>query len=754
MPSHSQYDQRDSSPLEEVHAQWSGGVNTVLPADRLPALNFTHALNMELRAGYPQTRRSVERARWLYRKGLPLGKTFQGCGLVQGTAPDPATRLPTALLVVVDNALWLCAPNNEPTLLDPAVTNSTQPVEILDCFNEQLILRGLSQPPLRYKYRSGQVPRALPAPRAIGAFAQLPASETGCYAADRAWLKFGKSSVVASDAMEWDFDQVLQQFTVDDGENDEIIRLWPYGEDRIVVFKSRSVHVIDGVSAMDTTSDPPVLPRIYRVAAARGCVAPYSVAQRGGSVLYLSREGVEVLDLSSAAVASQNAIPLSKAADRYFGEVKWTGIAGARAAIADNYYLLSVPTRFGEARLYPYPLVVAPWDVDGDPPAEWVPTTVGDDFNRSCSLADPIDNAPVLPEVPLETLSRVDHYGQLGFEASYLGDPTTSNWWHQCAHICYCDGPEVESVPLVTAYERYSVRWRAMITGGRVYYGRMGQPWGPAPAELFPEGVLYGVEQLSLGFDANARPCFATVRSGRISLRRWVAGVATVYSWPGTYPRLFFNGLLQRDDTLRDVVCLYLRHRTLCSRMQRDNFGVAYTQANPALPAGPYQLAQLGPTGRDRGASSDYQLLAALTTTGVPLLLRSAAYSPWPFFALDTGAAPAYGIESIAYDWMIVELGEYAETSTAVPYAIDSLEYLPLTVDIAGGTDAGSAPAYGVDSLTYNLVVVDGGTYSDAGSAPAYGVDSLTYNLVVVDGGSYSEAGAAPAYGVDSITYE
>ena len=32
MPAHSSYGQRDSQPLAEVHAQWNGGVNTVLPS--------------------------------------------------------------------------------------------------------------------------------------------------------------------------------------------------------------------------------------------------------------------------------------------------------------------------------------------------------------------------------------------------------------------------------------------------------------------------------------------------------------------------------------------------------------------------------------------------------------------------------------------------------------------------------------------------------------------------------------------------
>ena len=750
MPAHSKYGERDSSPEGEVHAQWNGGVNSVLPADRLPALNFTHALNMELRAGYPETRRSVERAHWLYRGGsAKLGTTFQGYGLVQGTQPDRVSRAPSALLVVADDALWLCAPNNEPTLLREAITDQTQPVEILDYAGEHLILRGIAQPPLRYKYAPGRVPRELPLPRAIGGFAQLPAADTGCSAGNRVWLKKGKNHVVASDAYEWDYDPALQDFLVDDGENDEIVRLWPYGENRIVVFKTRSVHVIDGVSGMDTVADPPVLPGIYRVAAARGCVAPYTICQRGSAVLYLSREGVEVLDLSASAVTSQAAMPLSKAADRYFQEVKWTGIAGARATIADNYYLLSVPTRFGDMRLYPYPMVIAPWDVGEDPPTDWVPTTVGEPPPAQCSLTDPQTTAPEpLSGTPLETWARADHYGQLGFEASYLAGPSTRPWWDQCSYICWCDGPEVEAVPLVTEYERFSVRWRGMVSGGSFYYAREGEGWRAAPAGLFPT-PLPGASEVSLAFDANARPCFATVVAGQIQIRRFVAGVPTTYAFPGSSPRLFFNGLLQRESSQRDVVCLYLRGRKLCQRMQRDNFAAEYVLANPELPDGPYSLARLGAT----DAVGDYQVLAATTTSGTPLLLRSGLYPPWPVVVIDYGAAPAYGVEALEYERIIVELGTYTEPGIAPAYGMESIEYDLVVVAISGGTEAGAAPAYAMESLEYDLVVVSAGSYSEAGAAPAYGMESLEYELVSVSAGTYSEAGAAPAYGMESIEY-
>lgn len=751
MPAHSQYGQRDSQPLEEVHAQWQGGVNTVLPADRLPGLQFTHALNMELRKGYPETRRSVERANWLYRKGAKLGTVFQGAGLVQGTTADAVTRAPTALLVVCDNNLWLCAPNNEPLLLLAGVTADTQPVEILDAHGEHLILRGVSQPPLRYRYKAGQRPRALPAPRAIGAFAQLPASDTGCHAGNRVWLKKGKSRVVASDIYEWDYDAALQDFAVGEGENDEIVRLWPYGEDRIVVFKTRSVHVIDGVSAMDTTADPPVLPTIYRVAAARGCVAPYTVAQRGSAVLYLSREGVETLELSASAVTTQAAVPLSKAMDRYFQEVRWQGISGARAIIADSYYLLSVPTRFGSARFYPYPMVTAPWDVSGDPPGDWYPITGGDAKLASCSPSDPADaDLPAWAALGAEeALPQMDHYGVLGMEAARVQTGRTGEeWWRLCAHLAWCDGPEAEAVPLSAEWERYTIRWRAKLEAGRVYYGRADGAWQEASAALFPDAPLTGAVGLSFCFDANARPCFAVQIGARVELRRFVAGVPTIYAWAGTWPQLFFNGVVERDSNLRDVVCHYLRSRVLRARIQRDNFSTEYWIANPEQPDGTNQLSRLCSSGRGAGELASHQLIAAETIGGTRLLLRSGVYQPWPERLLEAGAA-AVAVESIAYAHVVQPVATVAESATAAT-AVESISYAAVSISLPAVAEA-AATAAAVEAIAYPATSKAVGSYTEGAGATA-AIDSIAYVATSVAAGTYAEP-ATQTSTIESISY-
>lgn len=343
------YGPRDGQPEVSLKADWAQGVNTLLPDDRLPPLQFKHGMNVALRKGYPETRPGVDRANWLYSLEAAMGETFQGWGEIQGADPDPGTRLPLANLVVCDNDLWIACPNTEPFRLMVDVTDSTQEVEIIDCYNYALILRGLGQAPLRYLYEAGHLPEALPEPR--DGQSALPNSTTGVYAGNRIWLKTGKNETVASDILEWDRDAVNARWTIDDGENDEILRYWKVGEDRIVVFKERSVHVIEGVSQLNTvgTDDAPqVQVRIYRVAAARGLIAKWAVDQRGQTLYYMSRDGLEALLLSDAGVTAMGDKPLSLAAKGYWDTLRWMAVSGAQMAIADQYLMISVPTRYRE----------------------------------------------------------------------------------------------------------------------------------------------------------------------------------------------------------------------------------------------------------------------------------------------------------------------------------------------------------------------------------------------------------------------
>lgn len=343
---------RDSAQETVRKEDWSGGVVTVLPPDRAPAHVALHLENSELRSGVPRTRRGWKRAHWALLEGWPLGEQVQGAGLVTSadvSGPTVGAVLPPAVLVAADNDLWLCAPNTVPQRLQDGFTTALQEVEFLPAFGRVYCLRGLTQDVVRYRYAPGEHPRPLRLPTAAGK-RPLPPAFTGAVQANRLWLAVGGSRLVASDLLEeWHDDEA--DYFLNSGENDAIVRLWPFGEDSLLIFKERSVFAAYGLAAMDPGGAQPVQPRFERIAAAKGCVAPQSVAQIGGTVFYLSHDGVERLAIQDSRAVVQSVEPLSAPVQGYFDVVDWPAVTKARAVVHDHYYLLAVPRRAAERLL-------------------------------------------------------------------------------------------------------------------------------------------------------------------------------------------------------------------------------------------------------------------------------------------------------------------------------------------------------------------------------------------------------------------
>lgn len=307
--------------------------------------------------------------------------------------------------------------------------------------------------------------------------------------------------------------------------------------------------------------------------------------------------------------------------------------------------------------------------------------------------------------------------------------------WAICPYCDFCDGPEIEGV---TQEERYTTRWFVNSSSAPAQYGVDGVSSQDVPANLFVGVDQSEIFTISLGFDSNARPAFAIqTGTGQIEIRREVAGVPTVYSFAGDYPRLLYDGILQRDSSSIDLVCFYVSGGGVKMRFQRDNFGVEYDFVTATPNA-------VRVTKTDRIDAC--QLLYFTDSDGALIAARSEVYPPFPILVSDLGtnsAAPAGG----EYMLGVVDGGSYSDAGTNAAAPAGG-EYVSNTVNTGPYTDDGTnmaAPAGG----EYAEVVVSGGAYSESATnsaSPATG----EYTEVSVNGGTYTENAtnsAAPSGG-------
>lgn len=345
----------------------------------------------------------------------------------------------------------------------------------------------------------------------------------------------------------------------------------------------------------------------------------------------------------------------------------------------------------------------------------------------SCLPADPASFIPSWSDLTGDVaIAQIDVYGLRGFEAyAIAGAESAGRMW--CTFepaLDFCDGPEIEGIPLVTEYERYSVRWKAQNNDGIFSYAKVGEEWNPAPAELFPARVD-GAEGVSISFDANARPCFVFQSGGMVELRRFVAGSPTVCSWPGASPRLFFDGLLQRDSTQRDVVCFYVLGGAVCVRTQRENFGVEHTLANIA------GLAALAKADCDSGVDGSRHLLSIFTQSGGQLLLRSGLYPLWPLVQADSATATVrLGGDGACTEIVLVRSTTEGFGTATVTLGADGAcaEIIIIIILRSEAETAGATLVLGTDGACTDIIA-NGGTYTEpVGATIALGADGACWS--------------------------
>ena len=337
--------------------------------------------------------------------------------------------------------------------------------------------------------------------------------------------------------------------------------------------------------------------------------------------------------------------------------------------------------------------------------------------------------------VSATTTSGTDYYGALAPTLKFQGGGTYRDI---CPTVCFCEGPVAEGVTVTKYLDRYETRWMALLVEGLIYYGRVDGTLIQVPLDLFPDPLSDTATHIALSFDANARPVFAYEDDGTIHVRRYVVDVPTTYSWAGTEPCLFFNGVINFDDSQTDVVCYYLTASGggLYARFQRENFGVANLVLEDS------GLDSLMAVDRGRGVLSSHMVVEL---SGKRIF--ASVYPPWPVSESDAVAASVACIGGI-HRRVVVAVGAYGDVAAS---GIGPLTGMHRAVVVTLPTASDSvASSIGVVTGAHKLVRVTLATESDSATStigPLTGV----HRFVVIQAGTYNDSATstiAPLTGV------
>jgi hypothetical protein len=354
---------------------------------------------------------------------------------------------------------------------------------------------------------------------------------------------------------------------------------------------------------------------------------------------------------------------------------------------------------------------------------------------EECARTDPLDNGLVYDSLAsITSIPQVDQYGLNGFNQRRAPDGKSklSNWTI-CPNYDFCDGPLNEDVTQPTIYK---TRWRAYYepSTGTIKYGKKNGTTKVADTLLFPAALgLSEDEQISICFDANARASFAFQSSeSDIQIRRFEASMPTTYQFPGIYPRLFYNGILQRNNTLVDIVCFYARNGLLCARFQRDNFAIERVLYSPS---GTECFSRITKTDK----SEYYQVIYYTASSGRQYAVRSMVYQPFPEYYVDNSTSFVFPLSGV-YSSSVIITGPYTDNAASSVSPLSG-DYSANTVQTGPYTDSAASS---VDPLSgaYDLKTIQTGPYDDSAASsvnPIIGV----YDNLSIDGGSYIDSAAS-----------
>lgn len=211
------------------------------------------------------------------------------------------------------------------------------------------ILRGFSKTVLRW---DGSTSIVIPS---AGTHHNYPNSRHAIYYGNRHIVQTDRNTIKVSHYLEDDHWSALDVFTINDGSNDSIVAITPWTLNEFVIFMRNSIFYASAGVGANILNDPATEDNSYikSLASDIGCIAKGSIVQAGGGILFLSDNGVYVLNPAGAGNGAGNtpegmrllaiAEPLSAPISDVIDRINFNAVENAVATYWENRYYLAVP---------------------------------------------------------------------------------------------------------------------------------------------------------------------------------------------------------------------------------------------------------------------------------------------------------------------------------------------------------------------------------------------------------------------------
>jgi hypothetical protein len=268
------------------------------------------------------------------------------------------------MAIAVASGVWFARDGEYPRFVPLPEIVST-PVEFSQCFDVFFIWRGPQLTPLLWRGDWAVYWESFPPP--TGGRVTVPNAYTAENAANRMLVPYGKDRIAVSDIADYTmYDWTMDDFQINQGESDDLVRVFPWQQQMVICFKRHSIYRVAGVSGDLSGAVLEKLPGSI------GLVGRHAVCDVSGDIYFMSHSGVFKISQVFQDTPQPNDLPITDAIKPVIDQINWHAAALICCGYRRDRVYFAVPLKNAVRNncIIVYNIATACWesiDTFGDP---------------------------------------------------------------------------------------------------------------------------------------------------------------------------------------------------------------------------------------------------------------------------------------------------------------------------------------------------------------------------------------------------
>jgi hypothetical protein len=268
------------------------------------------------------------------------------------------------LAVATASGVWFVRDGEYPRFI-PMPEKIEEPVEFSQSFDVFFIWRGPLKVPLLWHGDWSVYWENFPPP--TGGRVTVPNAYYAENAANRMLVPYGKDRIAVSDIADYtEYDWTIDDFQINQGESDDLVRIFPWQQGQVICFKRHSIFRVTGVSGDLSGAQLAKLP------GSLGLVGRRAVVDIGGDIYFMSQSGVFSISQVFVNTPQPDDVPISDFIKPVIDSINWNAANLIRAEYRRDRLYFAVPLKNSVRNncLIVYNIVSGFWesiDTFGDP---------------------------------------------------------------------------------------------------------------------------------------------------------------------------------------------------------------------------------------------------------------------------------------------------------------------------------------------------------------------------------------------------